>query len=89
MYFDVYGNYSESDECVYITLEPLLPFTSEDRQYAKSVLKDGAGFRYSTNYEDPFTIDKYRGNGIKVDIIFNEEYSEIVIELPIGNILEK
>lgn len=89
MYFDVYGNYSESDECVYITLEPLLPFTSEDRQYAKSVLKDGAGFRYSTNYEDPFTIDKYRGSGIKVDIIFNEEYSEIVIELPIGNILEK
>lgn len=86
--FNVSGNYSSSDKCVYLMLEPLNDFSTTEREYAKDILTK-ASFSYRKEDDGFMLIETYRKDKMKIEIISIEDIVEIYIVLPVGNILEK
>ena len=86
---EVSGNYSSSDKVVYVTLESLKGVDAEILRQSEKILTE-AGFSKKEETEDIFTFYTYKLDNIRIEflIIAMDNFMEIVITLPVGDLFK-
>ena len=86
---EVSGNYSSSDKVVHVTLESLKGVDAEILRQSEKILTE-AGFSKKEETEDIFTIYTYKLDNIRIEfmVIAMDNFMEIVITLPVGDLFK-